>query len=444
MDSNSIGGTNYQHQIQLRILPIISICFFFIYNVDSRVEEYTVMKSKTILLKLSVFLIVISLLLTGCIKVVLKEPGQTGAAPVINSFTANPFFIQQGDSSELSWNVSGADTVSINQGIGEVDAQGGISVSPGTDTGYILTATNNGNGSVTALVNITVEESSQSPAVYNTPVINSFTAEPGIIYYGGSSILSWDVSGADSVNISPSIGDVSGSGSAVVKPVNNVTFTLTASNSYGDAMATMQVMVTESNTMTIYTGLPVIQYFNAEPLSIENGEYTIISWNVSNADAVIVNPDIGAVPVSGSVQISPQQTTFFVIQAINSNGMADDSLTITVSDNFDDMLALNWSGDYDTNWGRMHVEQSGNTVTGTYTHDEGRIEGTISPDSQYVIIGRWLESPSYAPPSDGGDVYLSMTRDHSSFSGKWRYGFTGDYGVTGDWDGTWSGTRITP
>ena len=230
----------------------------------------------------------------------------------------------------------------------------------------------------------------------------------------------------------------------IINPADSVTFTLTAVNSYGNTTATAQVIMTDSSTTTIYTGVPVINSFNADPLSVESGGYTVLNWSVSNAEAVIIFPEIGAVPVSGSLQIAVQQTTFFILQAANANGMVDESITVTVNNGFQDILDRDWTGDYNTNWGTMHLEQNGNTVTGTYAYQEGRIEGTLSPDSQYVLLGRWMETPSFAPPRDAGDIYFSMDRHHSSFTGYWRYGYTGDYSITGDWDGSWTGDRILP
>jgi hypothetical protein len=74
--------------------------------------------------------------------------------PTISSFTADPTSITEGDSSTLSWAVTDATTISINQGIGTVTGTS-VTVSPTTTTTYTLTATNSA-GSKTASVAITV------------------------------------------------------------------------------------------------------------------------------------------------------------------------------------------------------------------------------------------------------------------------------------------------
>ena len=60
-----------------------------------------------------------------------------------------------GQSSALSWSVSNATSLSINNGIGVVTGRTSITVNPAQATTYILTATNN-SGSVTAQVSIGV------------------------------------------------------------------------------------------------------------------------------------------------------------------------------------------------------------------------------------------------------------------------------------------------
>jgi hypothetical protein len=66
--------------------------------------------------------------------------------------------------------------------------------------------------------------SSAPPPVH----IDSFTATPAVIASGGSSTLQWATRNADSVFIDQGIGGVSASGSRVVSPTTNTTYTLTA------------------------------------------------------------------------------------------------------------------------------------------------------------------------------------------------------------------------
>ena len=164
--------------------------------------------------------------------------GAPPGLPVISYFTASPGSITPGASSTLSWSVSGATTVSVNQGVGAVPPSASILVSPAATTTYTLTATN-ASGSVTQPVQVVVS----GGAPPSVPVINSFTASPGSITLGASSTLGWSVSGATTVSINQGVGGVTPSGTRVVSPAATTTYTLTATNAAGTVTQPVQVVV---------------------------------------------------------------------------------------------------------------------------------------------------------------------------------------------------------
>jgi peptidoglycan-associated lipoprotein len=99
------------------------------------------------------------------------------ARPIVKFFTAEPTTIERGQASSLKWEVTGAESVSINQGLGVVGnaAAGGAtpavisgnrSVFPSSTTTYTLTATNSG-GSVTE--SVTVNVTTPPPPAVKTP-----------------------------------------------------------------------------------------------------------------------------------------------------------------------------------------------------------------------------------------------------------------------------------
>lgn len=65
-----------------------------------------------------------------------------GTPPVIREFSNNPATINSGDSSVLFWSVTGATSVSIDQGIGRVDFVGIRVISPTISTVYTISAIN--------------------------------------------------------------------------------------------------------------------------------------------------------------------------------------------------------------------------------------------------------------------------------------------------------------
>jgi peptidoglycan-associated lipoprotein len=60
--------------------------------------------------------------------------------PVIANFAVEPRNIQRGQSATLTWSVSNATDMTIDQGVGAIPANGNRSVSPSTTTNYTLTA----------------------------------------------------------------------------------------------------------------------------------------------------------------------------------------------------------------------------------------------------------------------------------------------------------------
>lgn len=90
------------------------------------------------------------------------KPAPPAAKPMIKFFTAEPTRIERGQASVLKWEVTGADSVSINQGLGNVSASGNRSVFPSNTTTYTLSATNSG-GTVTEAVTVNVTAPQPAP-----------------------------------------------------------------------------------------------------------------------------------------------------------------------------------------------------------------------------------------------------------------------------------------
>ena len=86
----------------------------------------------------------------------------------------------------------------------------------------------------------------------NLPIILNFSASPSTINQGESSTLSWSVSDADTVTITP-IGTVALSGSTSVSPGVTTDYILTATNSAGSVTATVTVTVEEGFAVTSVT-----------------------------------------------------------------------------------------------------------------------------------------------------------------------------------------------
>jgi peptidoglycan-associated lipoprotein len=82
-------------------------------------------------------------------------PAPKPQAPRIDTFVAEPASIERGQSSTLRWTVANATNMTIDQGVGAVQANGTRQVNPGNSTTYTLTASGAG-GTDTRSVTVTV------------------------------------------------------------------------------------------------------------------------------------------------------------------------------------------------------------------------------------------------------------------------------------------------
>ncbi|UCD10155.1 MAG: hypothetical protein JSU79_05825 [Dehalococcoidales bacterium] len=165
------------------------------------------------------------------------------------------------------------------------------------------------------------------------PTINYFTANPETITKGSYSKLSWDVSNTDTVSITGlSLNIVaSPSGSVSVSPSSTTKYKLTATNSGGSRSQTVAVYVEESIPSDKVL-LPIIHSFTANPTNIPVGDSSKLSWEVSNADTITITAVSmkETVASTGSLSISPSNTTTYKLTAMNKTGSQSQSITITV------------------------------------------------------------------------------------------------------------------
>ena len=96
------------------------------------------------------------------------------STPAIASFTANPSTITPGQPTTLSWSVSGASSISLDNGVGDVSNLTSKTVSPTQTTTYTLTAANSA-GSATARTTVTVNSVVVTSPANNQTVSGTIT-----------------------------------------------------------------------------------------------------------------------------------------------------------------------------------------------------------------------------------------------------------------------------
>jgi hypothetical protein len=158
------------------------------------------------------------------------------SVPQVVSFTVSPQTINAGQSAQLCWQVIGATSVAINNGVGSnLAANACQTVSPQTTTTYVLTAIN-ATGQIQASVTLNV----------GSTMITSFTASPEFISsQGNPAVLSWTTTNATSValvggDLTSSPQNLPVNGSFTVTPMDNATYTLIA---YGPGGASVSAVI---------------------------------------------------------------------------------------------------------------------------------------------------------------------------------------------------------
>jgi hypothetical protein len=254
----------------------------------------------------------------------------SGSSVVSANLTASPTAIQAGQSSTLSWTTGNAAYVYLDGVL--VTNSGTKTVSPLTTTTYNLEAIN-GTTRVTDTATVTVSTPTPPPPPPPAMPTASLTANPTSIQSGASSTLTWSTTNATSVTLNGAA--VALSGSQPYMPTMTTTYTLVASNSAGSATATATVTVT-APPPPMPTAL-----LTANPMSIQSGQSSTLSWATANATTVTL--DGGAVSANGSRAVFPTTTKTYKLVATNSSGSVSSSVTVTVT--APPPPALTWSKD---------------------------------------------------------------------------------------------------
>ena len=267
----------------------------------------------------------------------------------------------------MSWHTQVADTVTIEPGIGSVDPNGAIQLSPGETTTYTLHAAGP-YGRTTRQVTLRV--GSEAPAV-------TLSAAPTSVTAGQSSTLTWHATNATEVTVAPDIGPVPPEGTMAVTPVQTTTYTITATGPGGTVNESVQVIVAAQPETSAR--------IEAEPADIAPGQLTILSWTTTHADTVTIEPDIGAVTPAGSIAVSPSATTTYIVTATGPLGTVAASV----------MVAVNTADHINV---QITSPNAGDTIPKPYTMFEGMIANHQGLETGVTVNG--------VPATVYGDMFI--------------------------------------
>jgi RHS repeat-associated protein len=299
-------------------------------------------------------------------------------------FQALPQSINLGETSTLQWTTTNADRITIDQGIGDVAANGAVAVSPKETTTYTLTATGKG-GTTTGSATVRV--------IVPAPTVR-LTVNPQTVIQGAPATLTWSSTLADTVSIQPGIGPVSASGSLTVSPSQTTTYILTAIGRGGTVNASATLTVLPPPTVTL----------GASPQTIIAGASTTLSWTSASATTATIEPGIGNVSPSGSLTINPLQTTTFTITVTGPGGSASASVTVTVHQPPTVTLSAN---PQTVILGASSTLSWSSTYADTATIDSGI--GSVSPNGSLQIAPQTTTSYTITVNGPGGSSASSVT-----------------------------------
>ncbi|OGO59492.1 MAG: hypothetical protein A2025_01745 [Chloroflexi bacterium RBG_19FT_COMBO_47_15] len=129
--------------------------------------------------------------------------------------------------------------------------------------------------------------------------------------------------------IDPGVGTFASSGTTIVSPLATTVYALVATNAAGST--TEMTQITVSGAPSPSDGLPVVSYFTANPPIISAGSSTTLSWSVSNATSVDIQPGVGSVGLVGTAVVSPAANTDYILTAINGGWVYYMTITVLVT-----------------------------------------------------------------------------------------------------------------
>jgi len=188
----------------------------------------------------------------------------------------------------------------------------------------------------------------------------------------------------------------------------NYSFRLTVKDPYG-AQGIARVSIAAG---TPAASAPLIATFTANPTTINAGQSSTLTWQVSNADTVVIT-SLGSVALNGSQAVTPVTTTTYTLTATHGSQTATAQATVTVNSGSGLPVIVSFAAnpttiDYGKSSTLSWVVQNATTVTidntigtvgltgshaispastTTYTITASNANGSVSAQTKLTVIG---------------------------------------------------------
>jgi len=257
-------------------------------------------------------------------------PGAASSNLPVVTLSANPTAVTSGQTSQLTWNATNADTCTASGGWAGNKALSGTETTAAiiTATAYTLTCSN-ANGSSAAQASVSI----QSPPPPPAPTL-SFTASPNTVNSGDSSTLTWS-----SANATTCVASGGWTGSRATSGTQS-TGALTASTTYTLLCTGTGGSVTRSASVTVNGSPPPpppppapTVTLTANPTSVSVNGVSTLTWTSTNATSCTASGGwSGTKATSGTESTGAlSNSQSYTLTCTGAGGSANSIATVTVT-----------------------------------------------------------------------------------------------------------------
>lgn len=248
-----------------------------------------------------------------------------GKRPEIVRFKATPGEVRAGETVNVSWDVSRADTCQLS-GIDVEPVSGYRDLTVYTPQDFTLQCWNaNGVSESTITINVIPEHPSSPPVVFNYAY-----ASPNPVPAGGSVILYWSAINADYCLLDDYGIAFEPTWAFQISSVRdeNAMHVVTCANAVSSVSRSIIISIIPQPAPPVEIGT-----LTASPASIVSGATTTLIWTgVTNATSCNINNGVGPANIpSGNKTVSPTVPTTYTLNCTGAGTPASRQVTVTVT-----------------------------------------------------------------------------------------------------------------
>lgn len=202
---------------------------------------------------------------------------------------------------------------------------------------------------------------------------------------------------------------------------------------------------------------PHVNSFSVSNDNITPGQSVTLRWDTSDADTIYIDPQVGKVAASGSLEVSPQVTTRYTLTAATAGGEATGWVTVQVAAKSTIMPDLVITGvTYNSGLLYYTIKNAGAVAAGqsyTYLYDQSKelrdtswVAGLAPGEEKVLPFTNFnYEGNPITICADGRNDVVEADKGNNCyvpiFGFKYNYDFT-QYATRAIWLNTWGGVNF--